>query len=352
MIGPAGTVSTSPYERGPLRPASLPMSNRKPDLSEALAKAREAIAVEAGAVQALAGRVDQGFARAVELILSCTGRVVVTGIGKSGAVGRKLAATLASTGTPALFLHPAEGLHGDLGMVAAGDVLIFLSQSGWTDEIAPIVEAMKRIEVPIIAFTGRLHSPLADQAAVVINVSVEREACPLGLAPTASTTAQMAMGDALAVAVMAARKFTREDFAALHPAGALGRKAGKLVADLMRQGEALAIVREDTSLRDVLFAITAARAGAAAVVDQAERLVGIITDGDIRRALLASDKALGRKAEEVMTRSAKIARPEEPALQALQLMREYKIGDMPVVDSERRVCGMLNLKDMVDLGMD
>ena len=328
------------------------MSNQKLNLSQALAKAREAIAIEASAVQALEGRIDDNFARAVELLLNCRGRVVVTGIGKSGAVGRKLAATLASTGTPALFLHPAEGLHGDLGMVAAGDVLIVLSQSGWTDEIAAIIQAMKRIEVPVIAFTGRLHSPLADEAAVTINVSVAREACPLGLAPTASTTAQMAMGDALAVAVMTARRFTREDFAALHPAGALGRKAGKLVADLMRQGDALAVVKQDTPLRDVLFAITAARAGAAAVVDSQERLVGIITDGDIRRVLLANDQALSKQAAEVMTRDPKIANREEPAIQALSLMREYKIGDTPVVDSDRRVRGMLNLKDMLDLGME
>jgi len=328
------------------------MSHQNPNLVEALAKAREAIAIEVSAVRALEARIDENFARAVELILNCRGRVVVTGMGKSGAVGRKLAATLASTGTPSLFLHPAEGLHGDLGMVAVGDVLIVLSQSGWTDEIAPIIEAMKRIQVPIIAFTGRLHSPLADQAEVTINVSVEREACPLGLAPTASTTAQMAMGDALAAAVMTARRFTREDFAALHPAGTLGRKAGKLVADLMRQGEAVAIVNQDTLLREVLFAITAARAGAAAVIDEEERLVGIITDGDIRRALLANDQALAKRANEVMTRDPKIARGEDPALQALRLMREYKIGDMPVLDAERRVRGMLNLKDMLDLGME
>jgi len=328
------------------------MRDRKEDLSEALAKAREAISIEAGAVQALGERIDDDFARAVSLILRCTGRVVVTGMGKSGAVGRKLAATLASTGTPALFLHPAEGLHGDLGMVAAGDVLIVLSQSGWTDEVTAIIAAMKRIDVPIIAFTGRLHSPLADQAAVAVNVSVEREACPLGLAPTASTTAQMAMGDALAAAVMTARRFTREDFAALHPAGALGHKAGRSVAELMRQGDALATVREETPLRDVLFAITSARAGAAAVVDERTRLVGIITDGDIRRALLSDDNAMSKRAAEVMTRDPKLAEPKQPAIEALQLMREYKIGDMPVIDGERRVLGMLNLKDMLELGME
>jgi arabinose-5-phosphate isomerase len=267
-------------------------------------------------------------------------------------VGRKLAATLASTGTPALFLHPAEGVHGDLGMVAAGDVLIVLSQSGWTDEISAIIPSMKRIGVPIIAFSGRLHSPLADQADVTVNVSVEREACPLGLAPTASTTAQMAMGDALAAAVMTARRFTREDYAALHPAGHLGHKAGKQVADLMRQGEALAAACPEGSLRDALFAITRARAGAAAVLDADGRLAGIITDGDIRRALLADDQALRKRADEVMTRDPKIAHPNEPAIEALRLMKEYKIGDMPVVDADRRVAGMLNLKDMLDLGLE
>ncbi|MFB3882420.1 MAG: SIS domain-containing protein [Armatimonadota bacterium] len=328
------------------------MDNARTNLSEALAKAREAVAVEAAAVGALASRIDESFARAVALVLECQGRVVVTGMGKSGAVGRKLAATLASTGTPALFLHPAEGVHGDLGMVAAGDVLIVISQSGWTDEVVAIVPAMRRIGVPIITFTGREHSPLADQAEVVVNVSVEREACPLGLAPTASTTAQMAMGDALAVAVMTARRFGREDFAALHPAGQLGRKAGKLVKDLMRQGDEVAVVAPAASLRDALFGITRARAGAAAVVDGDGRLAGIITDGDIRRAVLADDRALGKRAEEVMTSSPKIAGPDEQAVEALRLMREYKIADMPVVDSDRRVLGMLNLKDMLDLGME
>jgi arabinose-5-phosphate isomerase len=328
------------------------MTEPKPDLAEALAKAREAIAVEADAVEALRERIGDDFGRAVELILSCRGRVVVTGMGKSGAVGRKLAATLASTGTPALFLHPAEGMHGDLGMVARGDVLIVLSQSGWTDELTALIAAMRRIEVPIIAFTGRLHSPLADEAEVTLNVSVEREACPLGLAPTASTTAQMAMGDALAAAVMTARRFSSDDFAALHPGGALGKKAGKQVSDLMRSGEAVATVPRGATLRDALFAITEARAGAAAVVDAEERLIGIITDGDIRRALLANDQALLRRAEQVMTREPKIARAEEPAIEALRLMREYKIGDMPVLDAGRRVLGMLNLKDMLDLGME
>jgi len=321
-------------------------------LREARERAREAIAIEAGAVRALEERIDESFGRAVELILNCSGRVVVTGMGKSGAVGRKLAATLASTGTPALFLHPAEGLHGDLGMVAAGDVLIVLSQSGWTDEVAAILPAMRQINVPIIAFTGRLHSPLADQATVTLNVSVEREACPLGLAPTASTIAQMAMGDALAVGVMTARRFSREDFAALHPGGPLGRKAGNKVEALMRRDEAVATVTEDTGLRDVLFAITAARAGAAAVVDEGNRLLGIITDGDVRRALLKDEMALDRPAGEVMTRNPKIARPEELAITALDLMREYKIGDMPVVDEERRVLGMISLKDMLDLGLE
>jgi len=322
------------------------------DLSEALLKAKEAIAIEASSVEALAERIDESFARAVELILDCSGRIVVTGMGKSGAVGRKLAATFASTGTPALFLHPAEGLHGDLGMVAAGDVLIVLSQSGWTNEVAAIISAMKRIGVPIIGFTGRLHSPLADQAEVTINVSVEREACPLGLAPTASTTAQLAMGDALAVAVMTARQFSREDFAALHPAGQLGHKAGKSVADLMRKEEEVAVVSADALLQDAIFAITKARAGAAAVAGSDRQLAGIITDGDIRRALLSDPDALSGRAADVMTRDPKITHPEAPAIEALGLMKEYKIGDMPVLDADRRLLGMLNLKDMLDLGME
>ena len=323
------------------------------DLSEALARAREAVAIEACAVGALGERIDASFACAVQLVLDCAGRVVVTGMGKSGAVGRKLASTLASTGTPSLFLHPAEGLHGDLGMVAPGDVLIVLSQSGWTDEVGAILPAMERIGVPIVAFTGRQHSPLTAKAAVTLDVSVEREACPLGLAPTASTIAQMAMGDALAVAVMTARQFTREDFAALHPGGSLGRQTrGDRVGALMRTEEAVAVVGEATVLREVLFSITAARAGAAAVVDHERRLLGIITDGDIRRALLADENGLAKRASDVMTQRPKIAWPDQLAVEALQSMKEYKIGDMPVVDKERRVLGMLNLKDLLDLGME
>ncbi len=328
------------------------LPDRTTDLSEALSVARDAIAIEAAAVASLADRVDHSFARAVELILGCSGRVVITGMGKSGAVGRKLAATLASTGTPALFLHPAEGVHGDLGMVAGGDVLIVLSQSGWTEEISAIIPAMERIGVPIIAFSGRLHSPLADRAQVTVNVSVEREACPLNLAPTASTTAQMAMGDALAVAVMTARNFTSQDFAALHPGGSLGRKAGKHVGDLMRRGEELARVGPRASLRDALFAITRARAGAAVVLDADERLAGIITDGDIRRALLSDDNALALPADQAMTREPKIARADDLAMDALRLMKEYRIGDMPVVDSGRHVVGMLSLKDVLGLGLE
>jgi arabinose-5-phosphate isomerase len=326
--------------------------NSAHDLSEAIARAKDAISIEACAVSALSDRIDLSFSQAVELILGCAGRVVVTGMGKSGAVGRKLAATLASTGTPSLFLHPAEGLHGDLGMVAAGDVLIVLSQSGWTDEVGAILPAMERIGVPIIAFTGRAHSPLAAKAAVTVDVSVEREACPLGLAPTASTIAQMAMGDALAVAVMTARRFTREEFAALHPGGSLGRRAGDRVEALMRTGDAVATAEEQTSLREVLFSITAARAGAAAVIDGERRLLGIITDGDIRRALLVNENALVKRAGEVMTARPKIARTGQLAVEALQAMKEYKIADMPVVDEERRVVGMLNLKEMLDLGME
>lgn len=322
------------------------------DLAEALKKAKDAIAIETAAVAALSDRIDDRFLRAVELILRCSGRVVVTGMGKSGAVGRKLAATLASTGTPALFLHPAEGLHGDLGMVAAGDVLVVLSQSGWTDEVKAVVSAMDRIGVPIVAFTGRLHSPLADHAEVVINVSVEREACPLGLAPTASTTAQLAMGDALAIAVMTARRFTRDDFAVLHPGGQLGQRAGRSVADLMRTDADVASVPPEAPLREALFAITRARAGAAAVVDGDGGLLGIVTDGDIRRALLADEAALSTQVAEVMTRDPKLARPEEPAIEALRLMKDYKIGDMPVVDDRRRLQGMLNLKDILELGLE
>ncbi len=318
-----------------------------------LARGRRALEIEAEAVRALAGRLDHNFCRAVEVILGAEGRTVVTGVGKSGSVARKIAATLASTGTPSLFLHPSEGVHGDLGMVVRGDVLIVLSYSGASDEILAILPAMKRISIPIIAITAGAQSDLARYAEVVLDVRVEREACPLNLAPTASTTAMLALGDALAVAAMSARKFGAEDYALLHPSGSLGRRLLLTAGDLMRTGEACAQVPGSAPVRDVLFAITAANAGAANIVDDEGRLQGIITDGDIRRHLLEDTACLARPASEIMTRNPRTCSPTQLAAECLDIMQKTArgIGEMPVVDEEGRPLGMLNLKDIVRAGI-
>jgi arabinose-5-phosphate isomerase len=323
------------------------------DLADCLARAREVLEIEAEAVGALSARLGPEFLSAVRLVLASTGRVVVTGVGKSGVVARKIAATLASTGTPALFLHPAEGVHGDLGMVVRGDVLVALSYSGATDELLAILPAMKRISVPIIAMTGRPDSSLAQYADSVLDVSVRREACPLNLAPTASTTAMLALGDALAVAAMCARKFTSEDYARLHPAGSLGRRLLLTAGDLMRTGEACPQVLETAQVREVIFAITAAHAGAAIVTDATEKLTGIITDGDIRRRLLKDEFCLDRTAADLMIRTPRCCGPEEMATACLDIMQHTArgIGEMPVIDDSGRPLGMLNLKDLLRAGI-
>lgn len=311
---------------------------------------RRVLALESAALAALADRLDDDFCRAVALVLECDGRVVTTGMGKSGAVARKLAATLASTGTPALYLHPAEGVHGDLGMVTDGDVVVALSYSGESDELTAILPALGRLAVPIIAFTGSRQSSLGEAATVVLDVSVEREACPLNLAPTTSTTAMLAMGDALAIAVMLQRRFSAQDFALRHPAGALGRRLLLTTRAVMRTGDMVAQVTPDTPLRDVLFAITRAHAGAACVVEEGT-LLGIITDGDLRRAMLADEHFLARPAKQVMTAPGKRIDPGALATEALALMERHLIGELPVVDEAGRVLGVVNLKDLLRAGI-
>ncbi len=315
--------------------------------------AREVLHIEAQSILRLVDRLDERFEQAVQIILSCKGRVVTTGMGKSGAIARKVSATFASTGTPAFFLHPAEGVHGDLGMVTADDVVLALSTSGETDELLAILPALKRIGVRLIAMVGRGESTLAQAADVVLDVSVEREACPYNLAPTASTTAMLAMGDALAITVMQERRFTPEDFAVFHPAGTLGRRLLLRVHDVMRTGDSVAIVHQGQPLRDVLFAITRANAGAACIVDDRGVLVGIITDGDIRRHLLRDVANLDRPAEALMTRTPHVVRGNPLAVEALHLFESLpqKIGEMPVLDEEGKPVGMLMLKDLLRTGI-
>lgn len=318
-----------------------------------LSRARAVLQVEADAVRALADRVDDRFVSAVQELLRCRGRVIMTGVGKAGAIGRKLAATLASTGTPALFLHPAEGVHGDLGMVTPDDVVVILSYSGESDEITRILPTIRRIGAPIIAVTGGLTSTLAEGAAIVLDVAVPREACPLGLAPTTSTTAMLALGDALALSTMEARGFTREDFALYHPAGALGRRLTLHVSDVMRKDDQMAVVPEDTLLRDALFAITNAHAGAAFLVDAEGKLSGILTDGDVRRVMIQDRDALDRPASGVMNREPLVIAGDPLATEALRMLQESprRPGEAPVTDLDGRPVGCVMLKDLLRAGI-
>lgn len=322
------------------------------DRQKALARAQATLKNEGEAVLALCDRLDSAFSDAVALILECRGRLVVTGMGKSGAIGKKLAGTFSSTGTPALFLHPAEGIHGDLGAVTGQDVVLALSNSGESQEIVDILPAIARLGARMIAMCGRAESTLTSYAQVVLDVSVDSEACPLNLAPTTSTTATLAMGDALALAVMEARHFTHEDYALFHPGGALGRRLLTRVSDVMRSGGAVAVADKETKLRDVLFAITKAGAGAACIVDDDGKLVGIITDGDVRRALLADDGALQKPAREVMAVGPRTISPDRLATEGLKAMEAppRQIGEMPVVVDGKPV-GMLMLKDLVAAGI-
>jgi len=318
---------------------------------ELLRLARAVIETEAEAVAGLAARIDANFARACRHMLACEGRVVVLGMGKSGHIGGKIAATLASTGTPAFFVHPGEASHGDLGMITAKDAVLAISNSGETEEILTILPLIKRLGVPLIAMTGNPASTLARAATVHIDVSVPKEACPLGLAPTASTTATLAMGDALAIALLEARGFTAEDFARTHPGGRLGRRLLLLIRDLMHTGEAIPRVREGTLLRDALVEMTRKGLGMTAVVDEDERVLGIFTDGDLRRALDREVDVHTTPIEAVMTRNCKTVGPELLAAEALQIMEAHKINALLVVDGGERLVGALNMHDLLRAGV-
>ena len=312
----------------------------------------EVIRLEAEAVSRLAVRIDDHFARACQLMLRCEGRVVVTGMGKSGHICGKIAATLASTGTPAFFVHPGEASHGDLGMITPKDVVLALSNSGETDELLFIIPLIKRLGVPLIALTGRPDSTLARQATVHIDVSVAQEACPLGLAPTASTTAALAMGDALAVALLEVRGFTREDFARSHPAGSLGRRLLLKIDDIMHTGEAIPKVAETATLDQALLEMTAKKLGMTAVVDDANHVLGIFTDGDLRRLFERGDCDIHTTPiREVMTRGCATAPPGMLAAEAVKLMEDRKINALLVVDGDGRLVGALNMHDLLRAGV-
>ena len=317
------------------------------DAPRALALADRTFRIEADALLALGARQGDGFTRSVQAMLQCRGRVVVMGMGKSGHVGRKIAATLASTGTPAFFVHPAEAGHGDLGMVMAGDVVLAISNSGESDELAAIVPAVRRIGVTLIVMTGVPGSTLARHADLVISSAVDQEACPLNLAPTASTTAQMALGDALAVALLDARGFREEDFARSHPGGSLGRKLLVHVRDLMRSGEALPRVGPRASFVDMLRAMTDKGLGFTAIADDDERILGIFTDGDLRRLIERGAELRELHAEDVMHRQPRRIAADALAVDAATLMEQYRITSVLVVDERQRLVGALNSNDLM-----
>jgi arabinose-5-phosphate isomerase len=307
--------------------------------------------IEAQAVSALRERINASFVEACEYILRCRGRVVVTGMGKSGHVGSKLAATLASTGTPAFFVHPGEASHGDLGMITRDDAVIALSNSGETDEILTILPIIRRLGVPLIALTGNPGSRLARDATVHIDVSVEREACPLGLAPTSSTTAALAMGDALAVAVLDARGFSADDFARSHPGGRLGRRLLIHVGDIMRTGEAIPRIGAKAPLRDALLEISRKGLGMVVICSEDERIEGIFTDGDLRRTLDRGVDLHRLTIGEVMTPNGFTAHPDWLAVQALETMESHRINALPVLGNDQRLVGAINMHDLLRAGV-
>ena len=315
--------------------------------SRAIELARKTLDIEAAALQALRDRQSEPFARAVEAILRCSGRVVVMGMGKSGHVGRKMAATLASTGTPAMFVHPAEASHGDLGMITEADLVLAISNSGESDELTAILPMLKRLGISLVAMTGRTDSTLGRHAEVVLDTSVEKEACPLNLAPTASTTAQIALGDALAVALLDARGFKEEDFARSHPGGSLGRKLLTHVRDVMRNGDAVPRVRAETVFTDMMREMSSKGLGATAVVDESDRVLGIFTDGDLRRQIERGGDLRGLKAREVMTRNPRTVRDDALAVEAADLMEDARITSVLVVDAEGQLVGALNSNDLM-----
>jgi arabinose-5-phosphate isomerase len=325
-------------------------AQKRPELSvvtpSALDLARRVLAIEADAVARLADRLDERFEQAVSTILECSGRVVVSGIGKSGHVARKIASTLASTGTPAFFVHPAEASHGDLGMIQREDVVIALSYSGESDELLTIIPLIKRQGAKLIAMTGNDRSSLAQLADVHLDSRVEQEACPLNLAPTASTTAALALGDALAVALLDARGFNEDDFARSHPGGSLGRRLLTHVRDAMRSGAEVPCVPNNASFSEALVEMSRKRMGMTAIVDGEGRLEGIFTDGDLRRALERNGDIRGVRIADIMTRNPRAIQPERLAAEAVQIMEAHKVNQLLVIDDAGRLVGALNMHDL------
>ncbi len=314
-------------------------------------RAKEVLDIEAQAISLLKKRLGRNFTKAIELILKTKGRVVVSGMGKTGIIAQKFSATLASTGTPSLFLHTAEAIHGDLGKVTGEDIVIILSNSGSTEEMKQLLPLLKKIGSAIISLTGNPKSILAKYSDVVLDVSVKKEACPLGLAPTASTTAALAMADALAICLLEKKGFKEKDFAFFHPGGALGRRLLLKVEDIMRTGQANPIVKEDKKVSQVLFAITRSRAGSATVIDKKGKLKGIFTDGDLRRHLESDKNLPGRLISEVMTKNPTVVNKDMLAAEAMRILQSKRIDEIPVVDKDMRPVGLLDIQDLLKAGL-
>jgi len=316
-----------------------------------LLEGQRVLGIEARAVQALIDRLDDQFVQAVDLLYGCKGKVVVSGMGKSGLVGQKIAATMASTGTPAFFLHPAEGIHGDLGMVGRHDALVAISNSGEVQEVLQLLPYMERMGIPIVAMTGRPGSTLAKHSNVVLDVSVSEEACPMGLAPTASTTATLALGDALALALLQRRGFKEEDFAQFHPGGALGRRLLVRVKDLMHAGPDVPTVEESATGTTAMLEMTAKKLGMTTVVDRAGALSGVITDGDLRRFIQRGGDFLKATASELASRNPKSIGPDDLAAKAVEMMERHSITTLVVIEGAQRIVGVIHLHDLLKNGI-
>jgi len=316
-----------------------------------LKRAKEVLTIEAQAINQMMRRLDHDFESAVDMIAKCSGRVVVCGMGKSGIVARKIAATLSSTGTPSIFLHSAEAVHGDLGQVTGKDVVIIISQSGETQETIRLLPLVRKIGGKIIVMTGNPKSTLARHGDLVLNITVRSEGCPLGLAPMASTTVTMALGDAISACLIDRKKFKKEDFALYHPGGSLGRQLLLKVEDIMRRESFFATVTAATKVKDVLWTITKARCGCACVVDAKHKLLGIFTDGDLRRHLEADPAVLQRRVSDVMTKKPASIRKEKLAAEAFEILKSKKIDELPVVDRSGRVVGLLDVQDLLKAGL-
>lgn len=313
--------------------------------------AREVLDIESKAVANLKKRIDKNFEKVVDFICSISGKVVVTGIGKPGFIAQKISATMSSTGTPSLYLHAAEALHGDLGRVTKDDCILAFSNSGETEEVVKLLPIIKKIGVKLIAFTGNTKSTLAKNSDFVINTSVKKEACSLGLAPTASTTAMLAMGDALAVALLDKKGFQEKDFAFYHPGGILGKRLLLTVDDIMRKGRENPVVKEEAKVKSVLLSITRARAGSASVIDKKGKLKGIFTDGDLRRHLDKDPKITNRRVKDVMTKNPIVVKKDKLAAEAFQILKSKKIDEVPVVDDKNRPIGLLDVQDILKAGL-